>query len=116
MAVCGNAVWPSIAWAVQQEPDFNNRSALRVIVAIYSVVTAIIFAFNVHPTLRQWLDPVQEGIQAECTEIQATPAVVGPEHSRAANPPHPLSSLVSNIPCQAPEFEVSKHQTLDHEK
>jgi hypothetical protein len=65
IANSGAAVWPSIAWAAQQIHDLNDRFALRTLIAAYAFNLSVLFFFNVHPTLRHWVDPIQKTLPAE---------------------------------------------------
>jgi MFS family permease len=56
MAISGGAIWPSVAWVVQENNGGNCRYALVVLVVISAVILAIVLWINLHPAVRHWVD------------------------------------------------------------
>ncbi len=77
-SISGGAVWPSIAWAVQEWNGGNVRYPMRILVVIYAVIFLGFATFSLRPKLRCWVDSsgrptVQQG-------DEGTPHVIaGPE-------------------------------------
>ncbi len=75
-AISGGAVWPSIAWTVQQSNGGNSRQALLVLVIVYAVILVIVVWMNLHPAVRHWLDAERKGTRRddphECKEVRVS--------------------------------------------
>ena len=86
MAISGGAVWPSIAWAVQLSHD--STYALYIVIAVFGFMSVILAVINLHPTLRDWVDPQSKAQLAESRRRQPvdTASVVVSEKGQRESP------------------------------
>jgi fucose permease len=84
VALSGAAIWPSVAWAVEESHPGNSRYAMCIIVALNSAGLAIVLFFSLHPKMRRWIEadcqPTRRAEQQRhCPqEDRSAPAVAKP--------------------------------------